>query len=577
MRRKKVLQIDRNGYYGGACASLNLKELYEKFGVTYAADSTEQKFGSSRNFAVDLVPKFCMANGKLIKMLIQTGVTSYMDFNGIHGSYVLNTGKIYRIPVTPKEVLTSSLVGLRQKFALRSLAEFCNKYKAPLRIAYTLTKEEFKETLTEYYSVHNQQKTAEVGVLVDKFDDRRDLLVQELELKYGFPVFAEEIQVTFGEGPLGIVLESVAVPGKSPTIQSVVRVQKFAKFQGGAKGQAEKGGVVKPSMYIIKVNGQSVIGMPDKEVHQRITTAPRPLDIVFIKPAQLPDKSQHDLTKMPMRELYKAHNISEDNQNMIGHAMALHTDDTYLNRPAEETVMAIQLYARSMGRFGQDSPYLYPMYGLSSLPEGFSRLAAIYGGDVMLRTEVEEILFDDEGKAIGVRCGDKVALADMIIGDASYFPPEKSRKVGQVIRSVCLNKQKVKSTSPNGDSAQVILPAKHLPAKTQDVYISMLSKSHNVTTEGTYLAIASTQVETSNPQAELTPAYNLMGPIGERFDSVTDIYAPTSDGKSDRCFVTNSLDATSHFESAARDIMRIYKNIFGVELDLDKKIVEKRE
>lgn len=572
-----MLQIDRNSYYGGACASLNLKELYEKFGVAYNPDTTEQRFGSSRNFAVDLVPKFCMANGKLIKMLIQTGVTSYMDFNGIHGSYVLNSGRIYRIPVTPKEVLTSSLVGIRQKFALRSLAEFCNKYKAPLRISYTLTKEEFIEKLVDYYKVHNAQKTGEVGALVDKFDDRRDLLVQELEIKYGFPVFAQELKATFGEGPLGIVLESVPVPGKSPAIQSVVRVQKFAKFQGGAKGQAEKGGVVKPGMYIIKVNGESVIGLPDREVHQRITTAPRPLDIVFIRPAQLPDKSQHDLTRMAMRELYKVHNISDDNQNMIGHAMALHTDDSYLDRAAEETVMAIQLYARSMGRFGQDSPYLYPMYGLSSLPEGFSRLAAIYGGDVMLRTEVDEIIFDDDGKAIGVRCGEKVATADMIIGDASYFPAEKSQKVGQVIRSVCLTKQRIKSTSNNGDSAQVILPAKHLSAKSQDVYISMLSKSHNVTTEGTFLAIASTQVETASPHVELQPAYTLMGEIGQRFDSVTDIYAPTSDGKTDRCYVTKSLDATSHFESAARDIMRIYKNIFGVELDLDKKIVEKRE
>ena len=28
---KKVLHVDRNSYYGGECASLNLEQLYERF------------------------------------------------------------------------------------------------------------------------------------------------------------------------------------------------------------------------------------------------------------------------------------------------------------------------------------------------------------------------------------------------------------------------------------------------------------------------------------------------------------------------------------------------------------------
>jgi Rab GDP dissociation inhibitor len=33
----------------------------------------------------------------------------------------------------------------------------------------------------------------------------------------------------------------------------------------------------------------------------------------------------------------------------------------------------------SMGRYG-DSPFLYPVYGLAGIPEGFSRMCAINGG-----------------------------------------------------------------------------------------------------------------------------------------------------------------------------------------------------
>ena len=58
----------------------------------------------------------------------------------------------------------------------------------------------------------------------------------------------------------------------------------------------------------------------------------------------------------------------------------------------------------SHGRYG-DSPFLYPVYGLGGIPEGFSRMCAIHGGTFMLNTDIDEILFED-GKVVGVRNGD---------------------------------------------------------------------------------------------------------------------------------------------------------------------------
>ncbi len=57
-----------------------------------------------------------------------------------------------------------------------------------------------------------------------------------------------------------------------------------------------------------------------------------------------------------------------------GHAVALYTNDDYLNKPLVETVKKMQLYRDSMFRFeGAKSPYLYPLYGLGELPQGFAR------------------------------------------------------------------------------------------------------------------------------------------------------------------------------------------------------------
>jgi Rab GDP dissociation inhibitor len=101
--------------------------------------------------------------------------------------------------------------------------------------------------------------------------------------------------------------------------------------------------------------------------------------------------------------------------------MALHTDDSYITKPAAATVEAIQLYAYSLERYG-GSPYIYPLYGLGGLPEGFSRLCAIHGGTFMLNKGVDEILFDASGAAWGVKTGDEVAKANFVFGDTSYFP-----------------------------------------------------------------------------------------------------------------------------------------------------------
>jgi len=48
--------------------------------------------------------------------------------------------------------------------------------------------------------------------------------------------------------------------------------------------------------------------------------------------------------------------------------------DSYLKKPAEETVMRCKLYSESLARYGK-SPYLYPLYGLGELPQGFARWA----------------------------------------------------------------------------------------------------------------------------------------------------------------------------------------------------------
>ncbi len=51
-----------------------------------------------KDWNVDLVPKFIMACGKLVKILLHTKVTRYLEFKSVDGSYVFKDGKVQKVP-----------------------------------------------------------------------------------------------------------------------------------------------------------------------------------------------------------------------------------------------------------------------------------------------------------------------------------------------------------------------------------------------------------------------------------------------------------------------------------------------
>lgn len=184
----------------------------------------------------------------------------------------------------------------------------------------------------------------------------------------------------------------------------------------------------------------------------------------FIQNWREDDPSTHqdiDLDAVTMREVYRKFGLEPGTQDFIGHALALHLDDGYMDRKARETYQRIILYMSSMARYGK-SPYIYPLYGLGELPQGFARLSAIYGGTYMLDKPIDEIVYEN-GVFVGVRSGDEVAKAKQVIGDPSYFP-DKVRVTGRVIRAICLLYQPIPNTN-GGDSTQLVIPQNQVGRK----------------------------------------------------------------------------------------------------------------
>jgi Rab GDP dissociation inhibitor len=276
-----------------------------------------------------------------------------------------------------------------------------------------------------------------------------------------------------------------------------------------------------------------------------------------------------DLEKVNMAAVFKHFGLNANTCDFIGHALALHRDDSYLESPARPTIDKIRLYFESLARYLK-SPYIYPLYGLGELPQAFARLSAIYGGTYMLDRKFEGIEYGPDGKFVGVRFDGQVVKAKFVVGDPSYFP-DKVKKTGQVIR--CINI--LKGTIPNtkdADSAQVIIPQKHTK-RHHDTYISMVSANHKIAADGFRVATVSTTVETANPVEELKFAIGLLPEVLESFVIVKDVFEPNTDGVADQVFISKSYDATSHFETASLDILDIWKRITGHDLDLSKSPV----
>nr|AII97797.1 BLTX424 [Nephila pilipes] len=286
---------------------------------------------------VDLIPKFLMANGQLVKLLIHTGVTRYSEFKSVEGSYVYKAGKIYKVPADEKEALGSNLMVMFEKRRFRN-----------------------------------------------------------------FLVYVQEFNL-----------------GDSKTW---------------------------------------------KDIDANVTTT---------------------------AQLYEKFGLDKDTADFTGHALALYRDDDYLAKPCLETINRIKLYSDSLARYGK-SPYLYPLYGLGELPQGFARLSAIYGGTYMLDKQIDELVMEG-GKVVGVRSGNETARCKQVYCDPSYVP-DKVEKVGQVVRCICLLNHPIPNTK-DALSCQIIIPQKQVGRKS-DIYVSLVSYTHQVAAKGWFIAMVSTTVET---------------------------------------------------------------------------------
>ena len=122
----------------------------------------------------------------------------------------------------------------------------------------------------------------------------------------------------------------------------------------------------------------------------------------------------------------------------------------------------------SIGRYG-DSPFIYPIYGLGGIPEGFSRMCAIFGGTFMLNKDIDKIIYDENGKVSGVQSGSEIAKTSLVICNPTYCintgNEKKVKSIGKVVRCICIMDHPIPGTK-DLPSIQIIIPQRQVGRKS---------------------------------------------------------------------------------------------------------------
>ena len=61
----------------------------------------------------------------------------------------------------------------------------------------------------------------------------------------------------------------------------------------------------------------------------------------------------------------------------------------------------------------------------------------------------------------------------------------------------------------------------------------------------------------------------MIGKIKEKFVTISERYVPVTPKEKDGLYISETFDATSHFESETENVLRMYTDITGKQLDLE--------
>ncbi|KAI5168400.1 Rab GDP dissociation inhibitor [Pancytospora epiphaga] len=260
-------------------------------------------------------------------------------------------------------------------------------------------------------------------------------------------------------------------------------------------------------------------------------------------------KDKSVTVKETMRQEFEKFGLNSKSIDFIGHAIALNLNDDYLDENPVKTYEKIVKYVSSIVCYEDtESPYIYPLYGLSELCQAFARRSALFGTLFMLNARIEVIeagkviLTDPDGICREIEAG-------RIICDPRYSSTSRVEK--QIIRCIMILKK------GQLGSRNVIFLKSQLRRKN-DIFCVVLGPDEMASPAGYEVGILSTVRETNaDPEVEISGVLKKFEAI-RVFTEVRDLMVNDS---TDEIIFTRGVDESAVMDNIYDDIMDVIKQL----------------
>jgi len=237
----------------------------------------------------------------------------------------------------------------------------------------------------------------------------------------------------------------------------------------------------------------------------------------FIQTISHPDDAETELLAQmgskPFVQYTKQKKLTERLTQFLLYAVAL--EPHHLTNPSAMTttmgVSSILRFMGSLGRYGGNSPWIYPLFGMGDLCQSFSRLSAVYGATFILGKHVTELHTSRSGEEViitGINVGTTKDIKTKHVVSSIDHLPELANPIAPtdtcLSRCVLITDGPMKTKEGTREIIFSVIPP-NTYHNTFAVYILQLDESASVVPSGKYLLHIWTQGSANGVEVDLKP------------------------------------------------------------------------
>ncbi|GBM59670.1 Rab proteins geranylgeranyltransferase component A 1 [Araneus ventricosus] len=206
----------------------------------------------------------------------------------------------------------------------------------------------------------------------------------------------------------------------------------------------------------------------------------------------------------PFIEFLRSKKLTSNVEHYVIHAIAM-VDETCSTLKG---LQATQKFLQSLGRYGK-TPFICTCYGSAELPQCFCRLCAVYEGMYYLKRKVDGVIFNNDNKCCAIISRGQRIGCEWLVMESSYAPGEliPPSLPQRISRAILITDASLHS-SENKENTLLRLPPQ--PGVENPITVLELGSKNYVCPEDLYLVYMICRSSNATAEEDLKSAVELL-------------------------------------------------------------------